>query len=258
MVNKQMTGEFYLYLNIFLTFIIVTHIFRTNRPKYWVFVILISGTLGAIIYFIFEILPELMGRPSSRKVFRSARKTLNHKADLQQLEQHQEFTGSIDATRHLANTLIENNRAAEAVTHYKNILTGIYKYDADLLLGLADAQFATKAYTAALSTLDLLREKNPHYTSANGHLIYARALELTEKKDEAIHEYKALVKYFTGAEANYRYANLLASEDQDKALIIYRDILNTAEVAPLHYRQAQKKWLQRTQKAVKSITNKPS
>ena len=58
MVNKQMTGEFYLYLNIFLTFIIVTHIFRTNRPKYWVFVILISGTLGAIIYFIFEILPE--------------------------------------------------------------------------------------------------------------------------------------------------------------------------------------------------------
>tara|TARA_B100001059_G_C17665194_1_gene491566 strand:- start:157 stop:918 length:762 start_codon:yes stop_codon:yes gene_type:complete len=251
-----MTGEFYLYLNILLTFVIVTHVFRTNRPKYWIFVILISGTLGALIYFIFEILPELMGRPRNRKIFRSAQKKLNRKADLHQLEQRQEFTGSIDATRHLANTLIENDRATEAVAHYKNILTGIYKFDPDLLLGLAEAQFATKAYTDSIDTLDLLREKNPHYTSAAGHLIYARALEFNNKTEDAIHEYEALIKYYTGAEANFRYARLLEATDQQKALSIYNDILNTADIAPEHYRQAQKVWLQKAKKGITRVTAK--
>ena len=58
-----MSGEISLYLNIILTILIIAHIFRTNRPKYWVFIILISGILGALIYFIFEIIPDLLGRP---------------------------------------------------------------------------------------------------------------------------------------------------------------------------------------------------
>ena len=132
-----MSGEISLYLNIILTMLVIGHIFRTNRPKYWIFIILISGILGAVIYFIFEILPELLGRPRAHRIIRQAKQNLNRKADIETLEKRQEFTGSIDATRHLANTLIENNRAEEAIAHYKNILTGIYHDDPDLLLGLS-------------------------------------------------------------------------------------------------------------------------
>ena len=46
------------------------------------------------------------------------------------------------------------------MSHYKNILTGIYREDPDLLLGLAEAQFANQAYDECIITLDFLREKN--------------------------------------------------------------------------------------------------
>ena len=249
-----MSGEISLYLNIILTMLVIGHIFRTNRPKYWIFIILISGILGAVIYFIFEILPELLGRPRAHKIIRQAKYNLNRKANIETLEKRQEFTGSIDATRHLANTLIENGRTEEAVSHYKNILTGIYREDPDLLLGLAEAQFAHTTYEDCITTLDYLREKNPQYTSANGHLIYAMSLEKCNRIEEAFHEYEALTGYFIGAEAKYHFAKLLETElRHEDALIIYQDILTAAEIAPEHYRQAQQEWLSKSKQAIKRL-----
>ena len=249
-----MSGEISLYLNIILTILIIAHIFRTNRPKYWVFIILISGILGALIYFIFEIIPDLLGRPRPRTILRQAKQNINRKSDIHELEKRQEFTGSIDATRHLANTLIKNNRPEEAVSHYKNILKGIYREDPDLLLGLAEAQFANQTYDECIITLDFLREKNPQYTSADGHLIYAKSLVNCSRTEEALHEYKALTGYFIGAEAKYRLASLLETQNQNEhALEIYKDLLVTAENAPSHYRQAQKGWLSKSKKAIKRL-----
>ena len=254
-----MSGEISLYLNIILTMLVIGHIFRTNRPKYWIFIILISGILGAVIYFIFEILPELLGRPRTHSIVRRAKQNLNRKADIETLEKRQEFTGSIDATRHLANTLIENNRAEEAIAHYKNILTGIYHDDPDLLLGLAEAQFAHTVYDDCIATLDYLRERNPQYLSTNGHLIYAISLEECNRIDEAFHEYEALITYFIGAEAKYRYASLLENESRHKeALDIFQDILIASEVAPDHYRQAQHEWLSKSKKAIKRLSSASS
>jgi len=250
-----MSGEISLYLNIILTILIIGHIFRTNRPKYWIFIILISGILGALIYFLFEIMPELFGRPRSRKVLQQAKQNLNRKGNIHELEKRHEFTGSIDATRHLANTLIENNRADEAVSHYKNILTGIYQDDPDLLLGLAEAQFASQAYDECIVTLDNLREKNPTYSSSNGHLIYSQSLVNCNRIEEAVHEYEALINYFIGAEAKYRFAKLLETENRnEEALSIYKDLLVAAENAPTHYRQAQKEWLTASKQAIKRLS----
>ena len=48
-----------------------------------------------------------------------------------------------------------------------------------------------------------------NHTSAEGHLLYARSLELQDKSDAALYEYAALVAYYPGQEARYRYALLL-------------------------------------------------
>ena len=47
------------------------HVVRTGRNLYWIWVILlIVPPLGAIVYFIAIVLPELMGGPTARRMGR--------------------------------------------------------------------------------------------------------------------------------------------------------------------------------------------
>ena len=73
--------------------------------------------------------------------------------------------------------MLENGRYQQAITHYEETLTGLYEHDPDLLLGLATAQFRNDQFEDARASLERLIEHNPEYKSADGHLLYARAVE---------------------------------------------------------------------------------
>ena len=47
----------------------LVHVFRTRRPIYWAFIIFFTPLLGSLIYFIVELLPEIMGNPKTKKTF---------------------------------------------------------------------------------------------------------------------------------------------------------------------------------------------
>ena len=72
----------------------------------------------------------------------------------------------------------------------------------NLMLGLARAQFAAGKPADARATLDALIQHNPEFRSADGHLLYARALEAEGQSQRALEEYKALGGYYPGAEAS--------------------------------------------------------
>ena len=139
---------------------------------------------------------------------------------------------------------MENGRYGEAIEHYRAALTGLYEDDPDLMLGLATAQFGNGDAAGCRETLDALKERNPDYRSAEGHLLYAKALEAADDLDGALEEYEALAGYYPGAEARVRYAQLLERmEKPELACQEYANLLAAAELAPKHFRKAQKKWL---------------
>jgi hypothetical protein len=112
-----------------------------------------------------------------------------------------------------------------------------------LLLGLARAQFQIGDGPAAQATLDHLQQADPNFQSADAHLIYARALELQGRNDEALAEYKSLVRYSSGEEARARYAMLLDKVgERDAAREVYTQIVKNLDLAQRHYRSAQKEW----------------
>jgi hypothetical protein len=231
-----------------LTFLIqialVIHVFRTGRPVYWAFIIFFLPAVGSIAYAIVELLPEFAGSIRGQRAFRSVKKTLNPGAELRQRERQLGLSRSVDAARHLARELTDSGRFAEAIEHYENALTGLYEHDPDLLLGLAEAQFGDERFDAAQLTLERLNEHNPDYRTGPGHLLYARTLEKNDDLEAAEHEYGAVARYFAGAEANVRYGRLLEKlARQDEALTHYEEVLLAAEVAPRHYRKAQRRWI---------------
>lgn len=223
---------------------LIIHVVRTGRPPFWVFVILFVPGIGSIAYCVVELLPGLSNSLAARRAMRGVRKTLDPGGDLRRRELEHRLSGSVDAARHLAGELMDSGRYAEAIDHYQSALTGLYVHDPDLMLGLSQAQFGNGDAEACKQTLELLKEKNPDYRSADGHLLYAKALEQYGDLPAAEKEYAAVSVYYSGAEARVRYAQLLEKlQKADAARAEYADILASAELAPRHFKKAQQKWV---------------
>lgn len=224
--------------------LMIVHVMKTGRQTYWVIILLIAPGIGAIAYFLVEILPDLQGSFAARRAMRNVKRTLNPGAELRQRQLEHRLSGSVDAARHLAAELMEAGRYGEAITHFRSALSGLYEHDPDMMLGLATAQYGDGDAAGCRETLDALREHNPDFESAEGHLLYAKALEAGDELDAAREEYSALASYYPGAEARVRYAQLLERMDKPElARQEYAQILAASELAPKHFRKAQKKWI---------------
>jgi hypothetical protein len=241
-------------LSFIIQVALIVHVLRTDRPYYWIMIIFIPG-IGPLVYFIVELLPGFLGTRQARGAVRGVMKTLNPGAGLRQRQRELQLSGSVDAARHLAEELMELGQDAKAIEHYKKALSGLYKNDPDLLLGLATAQFGTEEYEQARQTLDRLIEKNPGFKSSAGHLLYARSMDASGDYDKAREEYAAVVVYYAGAEARLRYGVFLeARGDNDAAIAEFEEILATADLAPRHYRRAQRMWITEAKAGIRRLS----
>lgn len=227
---------------------LVVHCIKTGRNTIWVYVLVITMTflpfVGPAIYIGAELVPEWLGSRGSRRAMRGIRTTLDPEGNLRRFENEMNVTGNVASRQRYADELVRLGRAKEALPIYQNCLTGVFAEDPKLLLGYAHAQFEANDAAGARKTLDDLIEKNPEFKSADGHLLYARALEKEGNLEKALSEYATLTEYFPGAEAGVRYARLLIRSDQRPlAQQTLKALLDRAKYAPAHYRKAQREWL---------------
>ena len=172
-------------------------------------------------------------------------------ADLRRYESEARVAGNVSSRQRYAEELTRHGRYDEAIAQYREALTGLYEHDPNLLLGVAQAQFAKGDAVAARTTLDDLIRLNPDFRSPQGHLLYAQALEGEGNFQKALEEYQILAPSYPGAEAAVRYAQLLKSQGRrEEAQKVARELLEQARIAPAHYRKAQKSWLDAAQRLV--------
>jgi len=135
-------------------------------------------------------------------------------------------------------------RFDEAERHYDEILKLPMGGEPAHALGKAKAQFDRNRPADALATLDDLQKRWPDFQSAEGHLLYARALAETGRLDEALDEYHALVAYASGAEARVRCGMLLRMVGRTaEARVVFNELLLQMRRAPKYLRVAQAEWL---------------
>jgi hypothetical protein len=234
-------------LSVLLSVACIVHCLKTHQATTWLWVIgilFMFPFIGPLVYFCAIILPDVMGTRSGRRAARGLRDTFNPEGDLRRLENEMKVTGDVHSRQRYADELVRLGRAAEALDVYKSCLTGFFAEDPKLLLGYARALFAAGDASGARRTLDDLIGKNPDFKSADGHLLYARALESEGDVEKALAEYETLAGYFPGAEAAVRYAKLLKRQGQDApARQVLQGLLERARYAPSHYQRAQREWL---------------
>jgi hypothetical protein len=228
--------------------LLIVHCFRTGRNTMWIWAIAFIPFAGAIAYVVVEVLPGLTGHRVTRRAVRGMGKALDPQQDLRRFELEARISGGAASRQRYADELCRHQRYAEAIAVYREALSGLYEYDPKLLMGLAQAQFASGDATGSRTTLETLIAKNPEFKSPDGHLLYARALEAEGNTSKALEEYRALAQYYAGAEAKLRLAQLLKiTGSKDEARAVLRDLLDHARAAPRHYRRAQRAWLEQAE-----------
>ena len=231
-------------LSLALQIACAVHVARTHRPLYWIFIILIGSFIGVAVYFFAEVLPTLGSSRSARRAVRGVRDRIDPEHGKRRAARQLDIADTIDNRRRLAEQSLASGDYQQAMELFRTSLSGMYRTDPHLMLGLAQAQFALEMPAEARATLDALIAANPTFRSFDGHLLYARAVEASGDIDKALAEYEALVQGFPGEEARVRQAQLLKVDGQRaKAAEVLREVLKRSSLAPKYYRREQRAWI---------------
>ncbi len=236
----------FLIISLLIQAAFIVHVIKTGRNTLWIWVLIIPGVAfaGILAYLVVEVLPELLRSRPAQRTARGFRKAVDPGRELRRLESEAEVGSNVASRQRYAEELARHERYDDAIAQYRQALSGLYEHDPNLLLGLAQAQFAKGDAAAARATLDELIARNPEFRSPAGHLLYARALESEGDMTRALEEYRAVTASYPGAEAAVRYAQLLRAQGQgEESQKVVRELLQQARIAPGHYRRAQREWL---------------
>jgi hypothetical protein len=228
---------------VVLMVVCVVHAVRNGNMFPWIYLIVFLPLIGSLIYFVMEIVPGLMRSRGVRGARAGFAHTIDPNKNYRQALRAADLVGSVDSKRALAEHYAKRGQSGEAVALYKDIIQGQFADDPALLSGLARAQFAGGDGAGAQATLEHLFTANPAFISEAVHLIYARALELQGKDQDAAEEYARLVPYFAGEEARARYAAVLDRLGRkDEARALYEQIVKNLTGAPRRYRVTEREW----------------
>jgi hypothetical protein len=229
---------------LLLDITLVYHASRTGRLQPWAFIILMVPFVGAIAYIVVELIPEWMNGPGAQQARKRVANRLDPEKLYRELSDRLADTDTIANRSALAAECLKLGRFDEAERHYDYVLKLPMGDEPAHVLGKAQAEFGRNHPADALATLDDLQKRWPDLQSADGHLLYARALAEVGRIEEALEEYHAVAAYFPGAEARVRYGMLLRMAGRNaEARIVFNELLLQMRRAPKYLRDAQAEWL---------------
>ncbi len=232
------------YLTYFIQILLVIHVLKTGRSRYWIWLLLFLPLIGGVAYLVVEIFPEFYSGITGQRTRRGVRNLIDPGADIRTHAAAWEQSSNADNGRRYAQALLAAGRAAEAGEILDQVLGGFFKTDPVLMLLKAQTQFDQEQWGPSLATLEDLQKHNPNLRSPEGHLLYARTLEHTGRSDEAIKEYRAVVGYYPGAQARFLLGLALKNSGREnEAAGEFRSMIRDAELAPAHFRKSEKNWL---------------
>lgn len=229
---------------VLLDVTLVFHAVKTGRVRPWALIILMVPGIGALAYITIELIPELLSGPEAQQARRRIANKLDPEKQYRALSSQLETADTVANRAALAAECLEVARFDEARRHYDHILKQQAGDEPLYALGKARAEFGLNLSADAIATLDIARGRWPDFESADGHLLYARALAGAGRIDEALDEFEAVSQYFPGAEARVRYGLLLDQVGRvTEAKVVLTELLLRMNRAPKYVRKVQAEWL---------------
>ena len=187
------------------------HAVRSGQQLFWIWIILVVfPPVGALVYFVAIVLPELLRGPTARKVGRAARDTLDPMRSYRDAKAAHDLAPTVHNQMRLAAAAAGLGRHDEAEALYAEAAQGVHAEDPALMLGRAKALVELDRPAEALSLLQQLSAQGKEGETPQAVLTFARAYEGLGRDDEAARSYEWAAPRLPGLEGIARQAAFLA------------------------------------------------
>jgi hypothetical protein len=242
-------GGLYFFLfpwNFIIQGIAIVHFIRRRPDTYWLWIILIGGGLGAIVYIFVEVLPDFGLLRQSFKVFPRRRR-------IRELEAIILDNPSAGNYEELADLYLEEGKYTHARECYnKAISSRTDSPDAFYRRGLTEIELAD--FPAAVSDLERVVAKDPKYDfhRAAGLLAHAYAVQGQIEKADAL--FRKTTQISTLSETYLNYASFLASQGRSaEAREWTQRILAKKPTLPGYLKRRERPWFRKAKGLLKQL-----
>lgn len=229
---------------------LIIHVIKTGRPYWWIFLLLSLPLVGAVIYFVVEILPGTGGLDARELLWCL-------KSPAQRLAALQETVEEVDTVENrikLAHEYARQGKAAEASTVLQACLRGPFQDDAYVLLEYAAALVDAGQFARAGEALAPIKPGFDRPVLWRQQLLQARVLEGLGKLSEATAIYGALAVEMSSEEPRYRHGCLLLAQgNKDQARSLFQEITRKYRKNGALWRRHQREWFRLTRARLKEI-----
>jgi hypothetical protein len=240
-----LSGLFYPW-GVILQAIALLHFVRRRPDAYWLWIIIIGGGLGALVYVAAEVVPDVGLLRGSLNVFPRRRR-------IRELERIIIDNPAVGNQEELADLYLEDGQFARARQLYDKVISPRSdSLDPFYRRGLAE--LAMDDIPAALADMERVVAKDPKYDFHRaigllGHL-YARA----GQPDRAAEMFKKATDISTLSETYYNYASFLADQQR---IAEARDwagrILAKKLTMPRYLRRRERPWFRKAATLLKRL-----
>jgi len=222
----------------------IVHIIRQGRSWLWIWLIIFVPAIGAVVYFIVEVLPDLRAGGRSRGVSLKLPETSGRA--IKRLQEKLEFTNTVENRVELARAYLAANRIEEATETIAPALKGVFKDDPVLTLEMAEIHLRAGRPGEALAALDVLDRMGSRDGRQRRQILAARSLEALGRIDEAKAKFEESLGQGSGEEARCAFAQMLARQGEvASARRLFEEILQNAKRGGGTYRRFNREWIDR-------------
>jgi len=224
----------------------IVHFIRRRPDFFWLWIILIGGWLGALVYIAVEVIPDAGLLRQSFKVFPRRRR-------IRELESAILDNPSAGNYEELADLYLEEGRFARARECFdKSISARTDSPDPFYRRGIAEIELGD--FAAAVPDLERAVSKDSQYDFHRAAGLLAHAYAKTGQGEKAEALFREVTKISTLSETYFNYASFLASQGRTaEAKEWARRILAKKPTMPGYLKRRERPWFRRANGLLRSL-----
>lgn len=218
--------------------IAIIHFIRRRPNFFWLWIIIIGGGLGALVYFVMEVLPDVVLLKGSFQFF-ERRKRIN---TVEELIKQNPSAGNYEE---LADLYLEDKNYRRALECYNQAISSrTDSLDPFYRRGVCEVELGE--FTNAIPDLERVVQQDPKYDFLRAQGLLAHAYARTGQTDRAAEIFPRVLETSTMSETMYHYAQfLLAQGNKEGARQWARNILSKKAAMPGYLKRRERPWFRK-------------
>ena len=231
---------------VLLQGIAIVHFIRRRPDTYWLYIVIIAGWLGAVIYIAVEMIPDLGLMRGTFQAFPRGQRI----RELQRLVQDNPSAGNYEE---LAGLLQDAGRFGEARECYNRSITA--RTDSvDPFYRRAQCAIELGDFAAAVPDLERVVAKDRRYDFQRALALLAHAYANTGRASEADALFQEVLVTSTSSETYLHYAAFLAAEGRTgEAREMAERVLAKKRAMPAFQKRRERPWFRQASQILKRL-----